>query len=119
MSTGSTDVGDVTLVVPTAYIRYPAFVPGFVVHNWTVTASTATSIAHKAISAAAKISAFTAYDLLTRPKAMEKIRNEFKEMSRKRPYKTFLPDEATPPLGMNASLMEKFRPALEKFYIHP
>ena len=58
-------------------------------------------------------------DLLTRPDLLTKIRAEFEELSRKRPYKTFLPDEAEPPLGWNTALMEKYRKTMEEFYINP
>lgn len=119
LTMGSSDVGDVTLIVPTATIRFPAFVPGFVVHSWIAAASGATSIAHKGITAAAKIAAFTAHDLLTKPELLAQIKTEFEEFSRQRPYKTFLPDDAKPPLGMNASLMGKYRGEMEKYYIDP
>ncbi len=116
---GSSDVGDVTLAVPTAGIRYPAFVPGFIVHNWTVTACAATSIAHKGTTAGAMVAAFTAYDLLTKPDLLGKIRAEFEQLTKERPYKSFLPDDARPPLGMNRELMEKYRKEMEKFYMDP
>ena len=116
---GSSDVGDVTLVVPTATLRFPGFVPGFVVHSWVVTASVATSITHKGITAAAKVAAFTAYDLLTKPERLAQIRTEFEELSKERPYRSFLPDDARPPLGINTSLMEKYRAEMERLYRAP
>ena len=48
---GSSDVGDVTLVTPTVSLRYPVRVPGSPSHHWTVVAASATSIAHKGITA--------------------------------------------------------------------
>ena len=47
---GSSDVGDVTLVAPTATLRYPARVPGSFSHHWCTTASSISSIAHKGIN---------------------------------------------------------------------
>jgi aminobenzoyl-glutamate utilization protein B len=116
---GSSDVGDVTLVAPTAGLRFPVYVPGCHLHHWTVASSGATSIAHKGITAGAKVVAFTAFDLLTKPAVLAKIRAEFEELSKTRPYMSFLPDTAEPPLGWNTSLMEKYRGAMEKFYIKP
>jgi len=79
----------------------------------------ATSFAHKGITAGAKVAAFTAYDLMTRPELLEEIGAEFEELSRERPYRTFLPDGAEPPLGWNTGLMEKYRGEMKKFYINP
>lgn len=114
----SSDVGDVTLVAPTASLRFPTRIPGSNSHHWTVTASGATSIAHKGLTAGAKIAVLTAYDILTDPKFIAKIRAEFKELIKKRPYKSFLPDDAEPPLGWNKDLMGKYRDEMEKFYVN-
>jgi len=115
----SSDVGDVTLISPTATVRFPARIPGCHSHHWAVTSSVATSFAHKGITAGAKVAAFTAYDLLTKPTLLAEIRTEFEELSKKRPYKTFLPDDAEPPLGWNTGLMETYRSKMEEFYIDP
>jgi len=116
---GSSDVGDVTLVAPTVSLRFPVRVPGSPSHHWTVTAAAKTSIAHKGITAGAKVLALSAFDLITDAQALAKIREEFVELSAKRPYKSFLPEGAEPPLGFYAELMGKYRPAMEKFYLNP
>ena len=116
---GSSDVGDVTLVAPTVSLRFPVRVPGSPSHHWTVVAASKTSIAHKGLTAGAKVLAFSAFDLLTDPKVLIEIRKEFAELTVKRPYKTFLPDGAQPPLGFYTDLMGKYRDAMEKFYINP
>jgi aminobenzoyl-glutamate utilization protein B len=116
---GSSDVGDVTLVVPTAGFRFPVAVPGAPVHSWVVASSGTTSIAHKGITAGAKVSAFSAFDLLRNRDMLTKIKAEFEELARVRPYRTFLPENAQPPLGWNAPLMEKYRSAMEPFYVKP
>jgi aminobenzoyl-glutamate utilization protein B len=116
---GSSDVGDVTLVAPTVSMRYPARVPGSPSHHWTVVSAGATSIAHKGITAGAKVSAFSAYEMLTNPSVLAKIRDEFEKLAKERPYRPFLPDGAQPPFGLNTALMEKYRGAMEKFYINP
>lgn len=119
MRGGSSDVGDVTLVTPTVSMRYPTRVPGSPSHHWTVVSAGKTSIAHKGLTAGAKVLAFSAYDLLINPKVLAEIREEFAELAARRPYKSFLPDGAQPPLGLNKELMEKYRPQMEKFYENP
>jgi len=116
---GSTDVGDVTLVAPCASVIFPTVLGNFPGHHWTVVTSGISSFAHKGITAGAKAVCFTAYDLLTRPELLAQVRGEFDETSPKYPYKTFLPDDAQPPLGWNATLMAKYRDEMEKFYINP
>ncbi|MBW1962062.1 MAG: amidohydrolase [Deltaproteobacteria bacterium] len=116
---GSSDVGDVTLIAPTATIRYPAKVPGSPSHHWTVTSSARTSFAHKGITAGAKVAVFTAYDLMTRPELLTKIRAEFETLKKERPYRSFLPEDASPPIGWNTELMEKYRNKMEPFYLEP
>ena len=117
---GSSDVGDVTLVAPCATLRFPSRLPGdFPGHHWTVVTNGISSIAHKGITAGAKAAAFTAYDLLTRPEVLTRIKKEFKDYSKATPYKSFLPADAEPPLGWNSALMAKYRTEMEKFYIKP
>lgn len=117
---GSSDVGDVTLVAPCATLRFPMRFPGNLPgHHWTVTTAGNTSIAHKGLSAGAKVAALTACDLLKKPERLEAIRKEFDEYSSEHPYKSFLPDDAEPPLGWNAELMAKYRGKMEEFYSEP
>lgn len=114
---GSTDVGEVTLVAPTATVRFPASVPGAISHHWSTVASVYGSIAWKGLNAGAQAMALTALDLLTRPEELKKIRAEFEEYMKTHSYKSFLPAEATPPLELNQALMEKWRRLLEQYEI--
>jgi aminobenzoyl-glutamate utilization protein B len=116
---GSSDVGDVTLVAPTATLRFPTRIPGCHSHHWSTVASAIGSFAHKGITAGAKVAAFTAYDLLTNASTLEKAKEEFEALSQERRYKAFIPEDAKPPLGWNRALMEKFRPEMEKYYLDP
>lgn len=61
--------------------------------------------------------AASAVDLLTKPKELAKIREEFEAQAKKYPYKPFLPEDVTPPLDLNEELMKKWRQLMEKFYI--
>jgi aminobenzoyl-glutamate utilization protein B len=114
---GSTDVGDVTLIAPTASIRFPGQVPGAIGHHWSSVACNYGSTAWKGLNAGAKAIAASAIDLMTKPEELKKLRAEFEETSKKYPYKSFLPADAKPPLDINEELMKRYRPLLEKFII--
>jgi aminobenzoyl-glutamate utilization protein B len=62
---GSDDIGDVSWNVPTVSLRYPSNIPGLPGHNWTDAIAMATPIAHKGVTAGAKVVAMTVLDLLT------------------------------------------------------
>ncbi len=111
---GSSDVGDVTLIAPTATITFPGLVPGAIGHHWSAVASFYGSTAWKGLNAGAKAIAASAVDLLTKPEELAKLRKEFEEYSKKRPYKPFLPADAQPPNDLNKELMDKYRGLLEK-----
>ncbi len=111
---GASDHGDVTLIVPTATIRFPGEVPGAIGHHWSTVACNSGSAAWKGLNAGAKAMAASAVDLLTRPEVLQKAKEEFAAYSQKHPYKSFLPADAQPPLEMNKTLMEKYRPLLER-----
>ena len=93
----SSDVGDVCLVVPTGQVSLPVWVPGSPAHHWTVTAAASTSIAHKGITAGAKAVVFTVGDLLSDAESLRRVQEEFAELSRQRPYRSFLPADAELP----------------------
>jgi aminobenzoyl-glutamate utilization protein B len=114
---GSSDVGEVTLIAPTATLGFPAAVPGAIFHHWSAVACFYGSAAWKGLNAGAKVMAAGALDLMTDKKRLQKIREEFSEYSKKHPYKPFLPEDAEPPLDLNQELMEKFLPHLKKVYI--
>jgi aminobenzoyl-glutamate utilization protein B len=112
----SSDHGDVTLIAPTATIRFPGEVPGAIGHHWSCVACNYGSAAWKGLNAGAKAMAASAVDLLTRPEVLHKAQDEFTAYSKKHPYNSFLPADAKPPLDMNKTLMEKYRPLLEACY---
>jgi aminobenzoyl-glutamate utilization protein B len=114
---GSSDVGDVTLIAPTATIRFPGQVPEAIGHHWSCVASNYGSTAWKGLNAGAKAMAASAIDLLTQPEELKKLRDEFEEYAKEHPYKSFLPEDAVPPLDLNEELMKKWRPLMEEFYL--
>ena len=97
-SAGSTDVGDVSWLTPTAQISvvtWPSGIPG---HSWQVVAAGKSDIAHKGISLAAKVLACTAADLMTDPKLLEKARKEF-NLTTAEGYDCPIGPEVTPVAG--------------------
>jgi len=112
----SSDHGDVTLVAPTATIRFPGSVSGVRGHHWSNVACGFGSTAAKGVNAGAKAMAASAIDLLTRPDALRAIRKEFDAYSKTHPYRSFLPPDARPPLDFYEKLMQQYRPLMEPFY---
>jgi aminobenzoyl-glutamate utilization protein B len=110
---GSSDVGEVTRVVPTTSLAFPGQVPGNIGHHWSCVAANYGSAAWKGLNAGAKVMAATAIDLFQKPEELEAMWEEFKAYEEKHPYKSFLPEDAQPPLDLNQELMEKFRARME------
>lgn len=73
---GSTDVGDVSWVVPTAGLRSATWVPGTSAHTWQAVAAGGMSIGHKGMMLAAKTIATSAVDLYNDPAIIQKANEE-------------------------------------------
>ena len=80
-NSGSTDVGDVSYVVPTVGMSAATWVPGTAAHSWQAVSCGATEIGIKGMVVAAKTMALTAIDLFLQPELVAKARKEF-EMAR-------------------------------------
>jgi aminobenzoyl-glutamate utilization protein B len=76
-SGGSTDVGDVSWVVPTAGMRAATYVPGTPGHSWQAIASGGSSIGNKGMVVAAKTLTLTAIDLFESPKVLADAKAEW------------------------------------------
>ena len=116
---GSSDVGEVTLVAPTATVRFPGRVPGAISHHWSTVASNYGSTAWRGLNAGAKVMAATPIDLMTKPEVLKSIQDEFEVQSKAHPSRTLLPADAKPPLDMYEELMGKWRPKMEPTYLAP
>ena len=94
---GSTDVGDVSWLVPTAQINtatYPSKAPG---HSWQNVSCGRTSIAHKAMLMAGKVLAAAAVDLMEKPEVLQAARDEYEaKMKRYGGYFCPVPEGAVP-----------------------
>ncbi|MBK7710941.1 MAG: hypothetical protein IPJ37_08335 [Bacteroidales bacterium] len=60
MDGSSTDVGEVTMVAPTASVYFPGQVPGSVGHHWSVVTCNYGSAAWKGLNTGARVIAGTA-----------------------------------------------------------
>ena len=76
---GSTDVADVSWVVPTAGLITATWVPGTTAHSWHAIAAGGTSIGNKGMINAAKTLAMTAVDLLANPSTIEAATREHRQ----------------------------------------
>lgn len=73
---GSTDVGDVSWVVPTAGLRAATWVPGTSAHSWQAVAAGGTSIGTKGMMVAAKSLALSAVELFMNQQVIQEASSE-------------------------------------------
>ncbi|NNF16901.1 MAG: amidohydrolase [Gammaproteobacteria bacterium] len=94
---GSTDVGDVSLTVPTVGLSVATWVPGTSSHSWQAVAASGTSIGFKGAQVAAKTLALGAIELFKNPELRNAARVEF-ELRRGADftYEALLGDRAPP-----------------------
>ncbi len=117
---GSDDIGDVSWTVPTITLRYPANIPGLPGHNWANAISMATPIAHKGVTAGAKVQAMTMIDLLTKPELVRMAWDYFNNVQTKETkYEPLIRAGDTPATELNKGIMEKYRPEMKKYYYDP
>jgi len=98
-TSGSTDVGDVSWVVPTAQFTTATYVPGTPAHSWQSTACAGSSIGRKGMVVAAKTLALTAVDLFSVPKQVEAARAGFDKRRAGHEYRSRIPANHKPPLN--------------------
>jgi aminobenzoyl-glutamate utilization protein B len=117
---GSDDIGDVSWTVPTVTLRYPANIPGMPGHNWASAIAEATPVAHKGVTAGAKVEAMTAIDLLVKPELVQQAWDYFKTVQSKDvSYRPFPGANDKPAIWLNEKLTQQLRPELKKFYYDP
>ncbi|HXH07055.1 MAG TPA: amidohydrolase [Vicinamibacterales bacterium] len=117
---GSDDIGDISWNVPTVTLRYPSNIPNLPGHNWSNAIAMATPIAHKGATAGAKVLAMTLLDLLLRPDLVEQAWEYFRNVQTKdMKYAPLIRPEDRPAVELNRDVMERYRPAMRKFYYDP
>jgi aminobenzoyl-glutamate utilization protein B len=97
---GSTDVGDVSWVVPTAQIRGATYAIGTPGHSWQLTAQGQSPLARKGMVHAAKVMAATAVDALRDPALLARAKADLAARTASQPYVCPLPDHVPPALDM-------------------
>ncbi|MBL8794575.1 MAG: amidohydrolase [Planctomycetia bacterium] len=95
---GSTDVGDVSWVVPTAGFSTACWVPGTPAHSWQAVAAGGTSIGRQGMHLAARTLAATAWDLFHDPKLIAAAKDEYQRKLAGRKYQSLLEKDQEPPL---------------------
>jgi aminobenzoyl-glutamate utilization protein B len=93
---GSTDVGDVSWIVPTGQIwiaTWPNHTPG---HSWQVVSSGVTPLAHKGTLHAGKVLAAAAADFFEHPELIERAKEELRTRLDGHSYRCAIPDDVMP-----------------------
>lgn len=120
MGGGSDDIGDIMWTVPTITIRYPSNIPNAIGHNVQSAIAMATPIAHKGVVTGAKAVAMTVLDLMTTPKLLADAKTYFTDVQLKTDkYDPVLTAGDSPAIWLNADVMARMRPLMEKFYFDP
>jgi aminobenzoyl-glutamate utilization protein B len=95
---GSTDVGDVSWVVPTTGFSTACWVPGTPGHSWQAVACGGTDIAHKGMSLAANVLAASAWDLYHSPATLAAAKKELARRLGEEKYQSLMEPGQKPPL---------------------
>jgi aminobenzoyl-glutamate utilization protein B len=100
---GSTDVGDVSWVVPTVQARGATYAIGTPGHSWQLTAQGKTPAAHKGLVHVAKVMAGTAVDVIQDPALLARAKADHKARTDATPYVCPLPPDVHPPVAMSGA----------------
>ena len=95
---GSTDVGDVSWVVPVTGFSTACWVPGTPGHSWQAVACGGTTIAKKGMKLASRTLAATAFDLFADPKLVLAAKQEHTRRLEGKKYTSMLEKDQKPPL---------------------
>jgi len=95
----STDVGDVSWVVPTARCLVPCFALGTPFHSWQLVAQGKSSIAHKGMTHTAKVLAVTATALYHDPAALAAAKQALQDQLVDTAYQCPIPLDVDPPVA--------------------
>ncbi|WP_240417233.1 M20 family metallopeptidase [Paenibacillus periandrae] len=93
---GSTDVGDVSWIAPTAQCSTACFVNGSQAHSWQWVTLGGTSIGHKGMLHAGKVMAATAAEVMQNPQLIKEAKEELKKRLGEETYVNPIPLEVRP-----------------------
>jgi aminobenzoyl-glutamate utilization protein B len=99
---GSTDVGDVSWVVPTVQARGATYAIGTPGHSWQLTAQGKLPAAHKGLVHVAKVMSGTAIDVIRDEVLLARAKADHEARIGRNPYVCPLPDDLEPPVKMSA-----------------
>jgi aminobenzoyl-glutamate utilization protein B len=117
---GSDDIGDISWVVPTITLEFPANIPNLPGHHWSEAVAMATPIAHKGSTAGAKAQALTILDLLLTPGLVDRAWQYYRDVqTRDQKYIPFIDHDDPPATWLNARSMAEFRPKMKPLYFDP
>jgi aminobenzoyl-glutamate utilization protein B len=117
----SSDAGDISWQTPYVRLVFPSKPRGeLAAHHWSAGIAPATPLAHKGISAGAKVVAGSVIDMLTRPDVLAGIKAGFaKQLAEYPTWKSLIPPGATPPIHLNVEEMARYREALKPYEYDP
>src|SRR5579864_2406700 len=98
IGSASTDVGDVSWVVPTAQFTAATFVPGVGAHTWQAAACAGSSVGRKGMVVAARTLALGAMELFENPAEVAAAKDAFETRLAGRKWTTRIPANGKPPL---------------------
>lgn len=94
---GSTDVSDISWIIPTLSLGTPVSPSGTANHSWLTTGSTVSHAGHTALIAAARYLAAIAVDLFTQPALVAEIKAEHAARTANVEWASLLPADFQPP----------------------
>jgi aminobenzoyl-glutamate utilization protein B len=95
---GSTDVGNVSWIVPAVELKGATHAIGTPGHSWQITAQGKMPAAHKGMEHAAKVMASTGIELMVNPGTLERVREEHRRQLKETPFIDPIPADAIPDL---------------------
>ena len=95
---GSTDVAEVSWMVPTAGFNVASAAQDVPWHSWATTSCHGTAAARRSAHIAAKVIALTGLDILKKPALLESARADFRKKTEGKPYVPPIPKDQKPPL---------------------
>jgi aminobenzoyl-glutamate utilization protein B len=116
---GSDDIGDISWNVPTVTLSYPSNIPGLPGHNWANGIAMATPVAHKGVTAGAKVQALTLLDILLKPEVVTAARAYFADQTREVQYEPLIRPQDQPAIDLNTEIMARYREKMRPFYYDP
>jgi aminobenzoyl-glutamate utilization protein B len=117
---GSDDIGDISWNVPTVTLGFPSNIQAGPGHNWANAIAMATPIAHKGVTAGAKVQAMTILDVVMRPEVVTQAWDYFRNVQTKDvKYTPLIRPGDQPAIHLNKRIMDTYREQMRKFYFDP